>query len=65
MAISRTQIQQQVDECLAAITQVKQGLTVRFGDRMVTRADLDSLHRDLAIWERKLAGKSHSFVTFP
>jgi len=56
--------QQMYEKYLEAELKLLEGQTVRFGDRLLTRADLDQVRKGRAEWERKAAGSSHSLVKF-
>lgn len=40
------------------------GQSVRFGERLLTRADLAEVRKGRIEWERKMSGSSHSKVRF-
>lgn len=56
--------QQMYEKYLEAELALLKGQSIRFGDRVLTRANLDEIRRGRAEWERKAAGKSHSVVRF-
>lgn len=49
---------------LDAEIKILDGQSVRFGDRVLTRANLAEVQKGRAEWQRKLKGKSHSLASF-
>ena len=56
--------QQMYEFYLDAEMKLLQGQTVKYGDRMLTRADLADVQAGRREWAKAAGGKGHSFARF-